>query len=70
MVPPSKPKVTKHSDTSVLVEWTVPANDGMAITFFVVQYKEVSPNKGEWQTDDEQIPPKVRKVTVDRLRPG
>lgn len=70
MVVPTKPKVTKQNDTSVLVEWTIPDNDGLAIKFFVVQYKEVFPNKDHWQTEDKQILSKYRKVTVNLLKPG
>ena len=36
MVPPSKPNITKLSDTSVMVKWEVPQNDGLSITFFKV----------------------------------
>ncbi|GAB1603240.1 cell adhesion molecule-related/down-regulated by oncogenes-like [Argonauta hians] len=70
MVVPTKPKVTKQSDTSVLIEWTIPENDGLPIKFFVVQYKEVFPKKDHWQTEDKQILSKSRKVTVNRLKPG
>ena len=37
MVPPSRPEVTKLSDASVMLEWSVPNNDGLQITFFKVE---------------------------------
>lgn len=40
MIPPSKPMVTRLSDTSVMVRWDVPSNEGLPILFFKVQYRE------------------------------
>ncbi|XP_025100220.1 LOW QUALITY PROTEIN: cell adhesion molecule-related/down-regulated by oncogenes-like [Pomacea canaliculata] len=53
-----------------MVNWSVPENDGLPITFFRVQYKEVKPNKGPWQTLDRDIDAKARRYEVSRLRAG
>ena len=57
MVPPSRPDVTKLSDTSVMLEWEVPQNDGLPIKFFKVQYKQInaSGKRRGWRTIDEDI---------------
>ncbi|ELT91389.1 hypothetical protein CAPTEDRAFT_220775 [Capitella teleta] len=72
LVPPSRPRVTKLSDSSVMVEWTVADNDGLAITFFKVQYKEITDDKrrGRWHTIDEDIPENRLRHEVAGLRPG
>lgn len=76
MVPPTRPNVTRLSDRSVMVRWHVPPNNGLAISFFKVQYKEVGSNdtggKGRsggsrWMTSNEDIPPHIRSYEVDRL---
>ncbi|KAL4229419.1 hypothetical protein ACF0H5_012457 [Mactra antiquata] len=68
-VPPSKPEVTRLSDTSVMLNWTVRENEGLSITFFRVQYKKVGPNKGSWKTDDVEIESHRRKYEVNGLTP-
>ncbi|XP_013411337.1 interference hedgehog isoform X1 [Lingula anatina] len=57
-VPPSRPAVTQLSDSSVMLEWSVPPNDGLRVTLFRVQYKRHKRrgNKGRWRTIDEDIP--------------
>lgn len=75
MVPPTKPNVTRLSDRSVMVRWHVPMNNGLPISFFKVQYREVSGNEtsgkrsggGRWMTSNEDIPPHIRSYEVDRL---
>lgn len=67
MVPPSKPTIARVSDSSVMVRWFVPSNDGLAIQFFKVQYRELGPenqneshvrSKGSrWKTTNDDIPP-------------
>ena len=42
MVVPDTPTVSRRSDTSALVEWSVPPNDGLVITLFRIQYRDVS----------------------------
>ncbi|XP_053408068.1 cell adhesion molecule-related/down-regulated by oncogenes-like [Mercenaria mercenaria] len=69
LVPPSKPEVNQLSDTSVMLNWTVPENDGLPITFFKVQYKKVAPKKGSWVTDDIKIDSQVRTFEVRGLKP-
>lgn len=72
MIPPGKPEVTKLSDTSVMLAWTVPKNDGLRITFFRVQYKQLKKGekKSRWQTIDIDIPENARKHEVSGLKPG
>lgn len=36
MIPPSRPNVTRLTDESVMVRWSVPDNDGLEIYFFKV----------------------------------
>ena len=73
LVPPSKPEVSKLSDTSVMLKWTVPANDGLTITFFKVQYKAMSGERavrGGWRTIDADVASDMRMHEVSGLRPG
>ncbi|KAK6168430.1 hypothetical protein SNE40_020965 [Patella caerulea] len=70
LVPPSRPSVTQLSESSVMLNWTVPENDGLPVTFFRVQYKEVSPKKRAWQTEDRDIAKTVRKYEVNNLKKG
>lgn len=44
MIPPSRPNITRLSDSSVMVRWVVPLNDGLPIQFFKVQYREMTRN--------------------------
>ncbi|XP_067011559.2 interference hedgehog isoform X2 [Anabrus simplex] len=82
MIPPSRPNVTRLSDTSVMVRWDVPHNNGMPILFFKVQHRELSKGRrkggagmrgglgdgGQWKTSNEDIPPHIRSYEVDNLR--
>lgn len=75
MVPPSKPTVMRLSDESVVVRWSVPANDGLPIQFFKLQYRELdsadpdNKDKGGWKTTNPDIPPHIRSFEVDNLKP-
>lgn len=79
MMPPSKPIITRLSDESVMVRWSVPENDGLPIQFFKVQYRELgspssqtnpSRNKGSrWKTTNADIIPHLRSYQVDNLKP-
>lgn len=74
MIPPSKPIVTRLTDESVMVRWSVLSNEGLPIQFFKVQYRMVSDpaKKGprsQWKTANEDIPPHVRSYEVDSLKP-
>ncbi|XP_055374768.1 interference hedgehog isoform X2 [Condylostylus longicornis] len=59
MIPPNKPSVSRLSDDSVMLRWSVPKNDGLEITFFKVQYKMLDRSKttsrGNWETTNEEI---------------
>lgn len=74
MVPPSRPSVTRLSDESVMVRWSVPPNDGLPIQFFKVQYRILSDvnktvQRSQWMTTNEDIPPHLRSYEVDNLKP-
>ncbi|CAG9788319.1 unnamed protein product [Diatraea saccharalis] len=70
MIPPSKPNVTRLSDTSVMVSWTHP-NHGLPIQFYKVQYKEVSNvSDMSWQTGIWDILPRIHACEVDTLHPN
>ena len=53
-----------------MVHWSVPENDGLPISLFRVQYKEVKSKNGQWQTVDEDISAKARSYRVSRLKAG
>ncbi|CAG2237867.1 unnamed protein product [Mytilus edulis] len=67
LVTPSAPDVYQLSDTSVKLNWTVPANDGLNIIFFRVQYRVIKPKKSPWQTDDNEIQGDRRQYEVKNL---
>lgn len=81
MIPPSKPNITRLSDESVMVRWSVPENDGLPISFFKVQYRELGlasqQNNGghgrskssRWKTTNADIIPHLRSYQVDNLKP-
>lgn len=72
MIPPTRPNITRLSDKSVMVRWSVPINDGLPIQFFKVQYRELGGPGGRgrgsrWMTSNEDIPPHIRSYEVDNL---
>lgn len=69
LVPPNKPEVKQLSDTSVMLNWTVPENEGLKITLFRVQYKKIAPKKGNWKTEDVDIDSNIRMYEVKNLKP-
>ncbi|XP_058801081.1 interference hedgehog-like isoform X2 [Phymastichus coffea] len=73
MVPPNQPNVTRLSDVSVMVRWSVPENHGLPILFFKVQYRELGqkPNSkpAKWMTANSDIPSHVRSFEVTDLQP-
>ena len=75
MIPPTRPNVTRLSDESVMVRWSVPANDGLPIQFFKVQHRMLGDKaknipRSQWMTSNEDIPPHVRSYEVDNLVPN
>ncbi|ESP01992.1 hypothetical protein LOTGIDRAFT_230536 [Lottia gigantea] len=70
LVPPSQPTVTQLSDSSVMLNWTVQKNEGLAVKFFRVQYKEVAPSKSSWKTEDHELSKHVRQYEVKHLKKG
>ncbi|XP_059619791.1 interference hedgehog isoform X2 [Phlebotomus argentipes] len=74
MIPPSRPSVTRLSDESVMVRWTVPSEEGLPIQFFKVQYRMLGDparkiTRTQWMTCSEDIPPHVRSYEVQGLKP-
>lgn len=73
-MPPAKPNVTRLSDISVMVRWSVPENKGLPIQFFKVQYKELlqkgNGKQGKWMTANSEIPNHVRSFEVPDLQPN
>ncbi|XP_052258985.1 cell adhesion molecule-related/down-regulated by oncogenes-like isoform X2 [Dreissena polymorpha] len=73
LVPPSAPEVKQLSDSSVMLNWTVPDNEGPQVVFFRVQYKKVSPKsnpkENRWKTPDIEIDSHVRTFEVSGLKP-
>ncbi|EFN82287.1 interference hedgehog isoform X1 [Harpegnathos saltator] len=74
LVPPDQPNVTRLSDTSVMVRWSVPDNKGLPIQFFKVQYRELAQKangkQAKWMTANTEIPNHVRSFEVPDLQPG
>ncbi|XP_043264473.1 interference hedgehog-like isoform X2 [Colletes gigas] len=74
LVPPTQPSVTRLTDVSVMVRWTVPENTGLPIEFFKVQYRELGQKlngkQAKWMTANSEIPQHVRSFEVTDLQPG
>ena len=70
MIPPTRPNITRLTDESVMVRWSVPPNEGLPIEFFKVQYKEADKRGSRWKTIDEDIPSHIRSYEVSGLRSG
>ncbi|XP_015605655.1 interference hedgehog isoform X2 [Cephus cinctus] len=72
LVPPDQPNVTRLSDTSVMVRWSVPENNGLPIQFFKVQYRELGQKmngkQSKWMTANMEIPNHVRSFEVNELQ--
>ncbi|XP_069684363.1 interference hedgehog-like [Periplaneta americana] len=49
MIPPSRPNITRLTDSSVMVRWGVPPNDGLPIQFFKVQHRELTRTGNGWR---------------------
>uniref|UniRef100_A0A182PRH7 Interference hedgehog n=1 Tax=Anopheles epiroticus TaxID=199890 RepID=A0A182PRH7_9DIPT len=74
MIPPSRPNITRLSDESVMVRWSVPSSDGLPIQFFKVQYRMLGdPSKNiartQWMTENDDISPYTRSYEVNNLKP-
>jgi hypothetical protein len=68
MIPPSRPNITRLSDESVMVRWSVPSDEGLPIQFFKVQYRDLNRRGSQWMTIDDDIPPHIRSYEVDTLK--
>ncbi|XP_053668686.1 interference hedgehog-like [Anopheles marshallii] len=73
MIPPSRPNITRLTDESVMVRWSVPSSDGLPIRFFKVQYRMLGdPSKNiartQWMTENEDISPYTRSYEVNNLK--
>ncbi|XP_026313714.1 interference hedgehog-like [Hyposmocoma kahamanoa] len=71
LVPASKPNVTRLSDESVMVSWTHNnVNHGLPITFFKIQYREVTSNASiQWHTESTEIPSHIYAYEILNLIP-
>ncbi|GFU37430.1 interference hedgehog [Nephila pilipes] len=69
LIPPSKPEITRLSNSSVMVRWSA-GQGGLPINFFKVQYKEVGKRKTDWMTIDEDIAAHIHSYAVINLRTG
>ncbi|XP_031850200.1 interference hedgehog isoform X2 [Nomia melanderi] len=74
LVPPNQPNVTRLSDASVMVRWSVPNNTGLPIQFFKVQYREFGQKvnlgkQGKWMTPNSEISRNVTTFEVPDLQP-
>lgn len=74
MIPPSRPNVTRLSDESVMVRWTVEPNNGLDILFFKVQYRILADHskniqRSHWETSNEDISAAIRSYEVSNLKP-
>ena len=67
MVPPTRPNITRLTDKSVMVRWSVPPNSGLAIQFFKVQYQDLDIKGSRWMTSNEDIASHIRSYEVDGL---
>ncbi|XP_014257268.1 interference hedgehog-like isoform X2 [Cimex lectularius] len=67
MIPPTRPNITRLSDKSVMVRWSVPNNAGLPIQFFKVQFQDLDNRPSSWMTSNEDIPPHIRSYEVDNL---
>ncbi|XP_043190653.1 interference hedgehog-like [Amphibalanus amphitrite] len=70
MVPPSAPSVYPISESSVMLKWDVPENDGLSILFFKIQYRRAPRRRHDWQTHDADVPGTARSFEVDGLEVG
>ncbi|XP_070547482.1 cell adhesion molecule-related/down-regulated by oncogenes-like isoform X2 [Ptychodera flava] len=68
--PPDKPRITKTSDSSVMVRWTFNEDDngGSPVTAFKVEYRELHSLDG-YITANGNISPKKRMYEVTNLQP-
>jgi len=70
LVPPNPPNVTKLSEDSVMLTWSVP-NVTQNIQFFKVQFRDLGTkedrHKSDWQTVDGEIDPHMRSFEVPGL---
>uniref|UniRef100_A0A6B0VFN9 Putative receptor mediating netrin-dependent axon guidance n=1 Tax=Ixodes ricinus TaxID=34613 RepID=A0A6B0VFN9_IXORI len=70
LVLPSRPEISRLSDDSVMVRWSVPHNDGLPISFFKVQFRDVSNPRSHWRTVEEDVPPHIHSHAVLGLKAG
>lgn len=70
LVLPSRPEVSRLSESSVMVRWSVPHNDGLPISFFKVQYRDASATHSHWRTVEEDVPPHIHSHAITGLKAG
>ncbi|KAH6938424.1 hypothetical protein HPB50_009166 [Hyalomma asiaticum] len=70
LVLPSRPELSRLSDDSVMVRWSVPQNDVLPISFFKVQYRDASTPHSHWKTVEEVVPPHIHSHAITGLKAG
>ncbi|KAK3853859.1 hypothetical protein Pcinc_039621 [Petrolisthes cinctipes] len=73
MVPPSKPRLAKVSDESIMVTWEGSEDGSLPIMFYKIQYKMLGKRgnrRSQWMTVDEDIPPHIHSFEVTGLQTG
>lgn len=68
---PSRPIVSRLSDDSVIVRWSIPeGSDKTQIDFFKVQYKDLDEEGSFWRTADDEILPHMQSYIINGLSLG
>ncbi|XP_074596194.1 interference hedgehog-like [Brevipalpus obovatus] len=70
LIPPSRPHVSRHDESSVIIRWSAPSNDGLPIQFFKIQYFELDQEDSDWQTVGEDLSPNTDFYFVPNLKAG
>lgn len=69
---PDQLSVIRLNDKSVVLRWEI-AQDHIttdSLKYFKAQYKSTKKPNDTWITDSRDIPPSVKAVQIDRLKPG
>lgn len=70
LIPPTKPQIFRYDDSSVMIRWSVPPNNGLPIQFFKIQYTDAPDDDGQWDTLSDDIPPNINTYFVQNLKAG
>lgn len=70
LIPPTKPQIFRYDESSVMIRWSVPPNNGLPIQFFKIQYTDAPDDDGQWDTLSDDIPANINTYFVQNLKPG